>query len=78
MTDEYIEKWLDKAEAAKIDDDFDDIDVDELSDFSIEIRYPDNFFIPEIDEVKFYYDLAIKIKRLVLKKMVLFQNVWVA
>ncbi len=56
-------------QAATIDNDFNHIDVEELSDFGVDIRYPDSFYIPEIDEVKFYYDLAVKIKHLVLKKI---------
>ncbi|MCP5103263.1 MAG: HEPN domain-containing protein [bacterium] len=56
-------------QAAKIDERFSDIDVDELSDFGVDIRYPDSFYVPEIDEVTFYYDLAIKIKTLVLEKI---------
>ena len=56
-------------QAAKIDADFDEIDVDELSDFGVDIRYPDSFYIPQMDEVNFYYDLALRIKNLVLKKI---------
>lgn len=56
-------------QAAKIDVDFDDIDVDELSDFGVDIRYPDSFYVPQMDEVNFYYELALKIKDLVLKKI---------
>jgi hypothetical protein len=43
--------------------------VKELSDFGVDIRYPDDYYIPEIEEVKFYYDLAKRIKDLVLKKI---------
>jgi hypothetical protein len=43
--------------------------VDELSDFGVDIRYPDSFYIPQMDEVNFYYDLALRIKNLVLKKI---------
>jgi HEPN domain-containing protein len=56
-------------QAANIDDDFSDIDVDELSDFGVDIRYPDDFYVPAIDEVKFYFDLAKQIKSLVLGKL---------
>ena len=56
-------------QAAKIDDNFNDIDIDELSDFGVDVRYPDSFYIPGIDEVRFYYDLAIEIKTLVLGKI---------
>jgi HEPN domain-containing protein len=33
-------------QAAKIDNDFSDIDIDELSDFGVDVRYPDNFIYP--------------------------------
>ena len=56
-------------QAAKIDKDFSGINVEGLSDFGIDIRYPDDFYIPEINEVKFYYNLAKKIKLLVLRKI---------
>jgi len=56
-------------QAAKVDTDFSAIDVDELSDFGVDIRYPDSFYMPEIDEVEFYYKLAIRIKTLVINKI---------
>jgi hypothetical protein len=56
-------------QSAKIDTDFSGIDIDELSDFGVNIRYPDDFYVPEIDEVRFYYDLANRIKSLVLEKI---------
>ena len=56
-------------QSAKIDRDFSGIDIDELSDFGVNIRYPDDYYIPEINEVRFYYDLAKRIKSLVLEKI---------
>jgi HEPN domain-containing protein len=56
-------------QSAKIDTNFSGIDIDELSDFGVNIRYPDDFYVPEIDEVRFYYDLANRIKSLVLEKI---------
>ena len=56
-------------QSAKIDTDFSGIDIDELSDFGVNIRYPDDFYVPEIDEVRFYYNLANRIKFLVLEKI---------
>ena len=56
-------------QSAKIDTDFSGIDIDELSDFGVNIRYPDDFYVPEINEVRFYYDLAKRIKSLVLEKI---------
>lgn len=56
-------------QAAKIDPEFSQINVEELTDFGVDIRYPDSFYIPEMDEVRFYFDLAERIKQLVLKKI---------
>lgn len=41
----------------------------ELSSFGVDVRYPDDFYIPDIKEVKFYYDLAKQVKDLVLAKL---------
>ena len=53
----------------KVNKDFENIEVRNLSWFGVDIRYPDDFYIPEIEEVKFYYDLTKKIKDLVLTKL---------
>jgi len=57
------------AEAGKIDTGFSEINPGELSDFGVDVRYPDDFYLPGLDEVKFYYELALKIKALVLEKL---------
>jgi hypothetical protein len=41
----------------------------ELSIFGVDIRYPDDFYIPAIEEVKFYYNLTKQIKILVNSKL---------
>ena len=52
-----------------IDKDFANIEIKKLSTFGVDIRYPDDFYEPDIEEVKFYYDLSKRIKNLVLKKL---------
>lgn len=54
---------------AMIDEDFANIEVRELSRFGVDVRYPDDFYIPDMEEVKFYYELTKQIKNLVLAKL---------
>lgn len=62
-----IEHLLDQC--ALIDKDFVNIEVRELSSFGVDIRYPDDFYVPNMEEVKFYYDLTKRVKGLVLTKL---------
>lgn len=62
-----IEHLLDQC--ALIDKDFVNIEVRELSSFGVDIRYPDDFYVPDMEEVKFYYDLTKRVKGLVLTKL---------
>ncbi|PIS25931.1 MAG: DNA-binding protein [bacterium (Candidatus Stahlbacteria) CG08_land_8_20_14_0_20_40_26] len=62
-----IEHLLDQC--ALIDKDFVNIEVRELSSFGVDIRYPDDFYIPDMEEVKFYYDLTKRVRGLVLTKL---------
>lgn len=64
----HIIKYL-LLQCAKIDKDFENIEVKELSEFAVDIRYGEDFYIPDMEEVKFYYDLAKQIKKLVLTKL---------
>lgn len=54
---------------SNIDNDFANIDTRDLSNFGVDIRYPDDYYVPDIEEVKFYSSLAEKIKYLVLEKL---------
>lgn len=56
-------------ECAKIDKNFQNIEVRNISHFGVKIRYPDDFYMPTIEEIKFYYDLTKKIKDLVFVKL---------
>lgn len=57
------------GQCVEIDKDFSDIDVKELSSFGVDIRYPDDFYMPNMGEVRFYYDLTKRIRSLVLTKL---------
>jgi HEPN domain-containing protein len=56
-------------QCAKIDKDFENIEVVELSRFAVDIRYPDDFYEPSIEEAKFYYNLAKQIRDSVITKL---------
>ncbi len=45
------------------------INIDKLTDYAIDLRYPDNFYIPTLDEAKEAIELAEKTKEFVLKKL---------
>jgi len=40
-----------------------------LTQYSVEIRYPDDFYIPELEEARNAYEIALKVKEFVLKKI---------
>jgi HEPN domain-containing protein len=44
-------------------------DTEILTEYAVEFRYPDDFYIPSIDETKEAYGLAIKVKEFVLGKI---------
>ncbi|MBI4723338.1 MAG: HEPN domain-containing protein [Candidatus Stahlbacteria bacterium] len=54
---------------AIIDKDFAYLEIKELSSFAVEVRYPDDLYIPDMGEVNFYYELTKRIKELVLTKL---------
>ena len=56
-------------QCAKIDKNFANIEIRELSSFAIDIRIPSDFYITDMEEVKFYYDLTKQIKELVITKL---------
>ncbi|MBI5327832.1 MAG: HEPN domain-containing protein [Deltaproteobacteria bacterium] len=42
---------------------------DILTEYAVEFRYPDDFYIPDIEEAKEAYNLALKVKDFVLEWM---------
>lgn len=43
--------------------------ISSLSLFAVEVRYPEEFYIPTLDEVKEYFEIALKVKDFVFKKL---------
>ena len=40
-----------------------------LTDYAVEIRYPDDWYEPSMEETKEAYAIALKVKEFVLKKL---------
>jgi HEPN domain-containing protein len=53
----------------KKDDEFKGIEVGNLSFYAVEVRYPDEFYIPSIDEAKESLEIARKVKEFVTMKL---------
>jgi HEPN domain-containing protein len=43
--------------------------ISSLSLFAVDVRYPEEFYIPSLDEVKEYFEITLKVKEFVLKKL---------
>ena len=43
--------------------------TDILTEYAVEFRYPDDFYIPSIEETKEAYNLALKVKDFVLERI---------
>ena len=56
-------------ECKKIDSADFDVDLGSLSDFGVNIRYPDDFYIPDKEETVQYRDVAHTIQEIVEKKI---------
>lgn len=54
---------------AELDHDFSGIDLKNLNFFGVAVRYPDEFYIPSLEEAKEYYAIALKIKQLAEEKI---------
>ncbi len=54
-------------ECQKIDKYLFDIDLKSLTDFGVSIRYPDDFYVPGVNETKEYITIATEIRNLIEK-----------
>lgn len=46
---------------------FKDLKLSDLSNFGVDIRYPDDFYIPEKQETEEYIEIALEVKTIVEK-----------
>ena len=51
------------------DSDFNNISVDDISSYAVEIRYPDDFYMPAVSEAKQVFDIAQSVKEFMIKKL---------
>jgi HEPN domain-containing protein len=56
-------------ECQKIDHSGFDFDFGSLTDFGVSIRYPDDFLVPEKEDIILYRDIALEIKKVVEHKI---------
>src|ERR1035437_2434169 len=52
-------------ECKKVNNKVFDIDLGSLTDFGVSIRYPDDFFLPDILETTSYREISLQIKKIV-------------
>jgi len=52
-----------------IDNSFSDINIENLSDYAVEVRYPENLYIPSLDESNKAFGIAKSVKAFVLDKL---------
>ena len=46
----------------ELDEEFNDIELMNLTEFGVNVRYPDDLLIPSVAETMLYKDLAIQVK----------------
>jgi HEPN domain-containing protein len=56
-------------ECQKIDKAIFNIDLKSLSDFAVSLRYPDDFYVPGVNETKEYIELAKEIQKVIEDKI---------
>ena len=58
-------------ECQKIDTNSFQLDLKSMTDFGVSVRYPDDFYVPDPDEAKDYYEIATKVKKIVERLIIL-------
>ncbi len=54
---------------SETDPEFKQLEIGDLSTYAVEVRYPDDFYIPTIEEAKESFEIAKKIKNFVFRKL---------
>jgi len=54
---------------ATVDKEFEGLDVGNLTFYAVEIRYPDEFYVPTLAEARESLEIARKVKEFVLKRI---------
>lgn len=58
-----------QEQCARVDVDFASLDVGNLTDYAVQLRYPDYYYVPKVDEARKAHALAVTIKKFVTKKL---------
>ena len=61
---DYLLLECEKTEAGKFE-----IDLGSLTDFGVSLRYPDDFYVPDIEETTQYREIALAVKKIVEGKI---------
>lgn len=62
-------------ESCKLEEeDFSFLDLKNLSKYAVEVRYPDDFYIPSLEEARECYKVAAEVKDFILKKIGVEEN----
>jgi len=52
-----------------VDKDFKNLKTGNLTDYAVEVRYPDDFYIPSLEEAKEAFNIARDVKKFVFDKL---------
>ena len=58
-----------REKCAQIDSDFKTLDFGDISFYAVEVRYPDNFYIPSEEEANFSIKTAKKVRQFIVNKL---------
>lgn len=58
-----------QVKCVEVDSDFNSIDLKNLNDFGVDIRYPGDMLAPDISEAKEYFLIAERVKEMVREKV---------
>jgi len=57
------------SECKKIEQSGFDLDFGSLTDFGVSVRYPDDFVVPEKEDIILYLQIALEVKKVVENKI---------
>ncbi|MCX8092736.1 MAG: HEPN domain-containing protein [Candidatus Goldbacteria bacterium] len=62
---------------AEQDKEFKKIKIGDLTSYAIEIRYPDEFYIPTLREARESYKISLKVKDFILRKLKIKEDMYI-
>src|ERR1019366_2014892 len=58
-----------QEQCSEIDRDFENYYLNKINEFSVNVRYPDEYFLPDLEEANDYYSLVLEVQKLVVGKI---------